>query len=120
MTGHLDVEKAARFSAEARTPPVVLRDRRPISPTTDVVMKAVEGADIVVGSKVSEDGRGVVVRLVNFKRDGQNVTIDLGAPLLGAWAALPDECEQTSLETNGSSVTVQVGPRCAKSLLLRW
>ncbi len=60
------------------------------------------------------------MRLVNFKRDEQNVTIDLGAPLLGAWAALPDEREQTSLETNGSSVTVLVGPRCAKSLLLRW
>ncbi len=120
MAGHLDLEKATRFSAEARTPPVVLRDRRPISPTTDVAFNVVEGADIVVGSKVSEDGRGVVVRLVNFKRDGQNVTIDLGAPLLGAWAVLPDEREQTSLETNGSSVTVLVGPRCAKSLLLRW
>jgi alpha-mannosidase len=120
MTGHLDVEKAARFSAEVRTPPVVLRDRRLISPTTGVVLKVVEGADIVVGSKVSEDGTGVVVRLVNFKRAGQNVTIDLATPLLGAWEVLPDEREQASLGTDGSSVTTLVGPRCAKSLLLRW
>jgi hypothetical protein len=120
MTGHIDVERAARFSAEVRTPPVVLRDRRLISPTTGVVLRVVEGADIVVGSKVSEDGTGVVVRLVNFKRHEQNVTIDLGAPLLGAWAVLPDEREQASLETDGSSVSTLVGPRCATSLLLKW
>jgi alpha-mannosidase len=120
MTGHLDVEKAVRFSAEVRTPPVVLRDRRPVSPTTAAILRVVEGADIVVGSKVSEDGTGVVVRLVNFKRHRQNVTIDLGAPLLGAWVARPDEREQALLETDGSSVTTVVGVRCAMSLLLKW
>jgi alpha-mannosidase len=120
MTGHLDVDRATRFSAEVRTPPVVLRDRRLISPTEDVVVKVLEGADIVVGSKVSEDGTGVVVRLLNFKRDPQNVTIDLGAPLRGAWSVLPDERQQASLETVGSSVTAVVGPRCTTSLLLKW
>ena len=31
MAGHLDVDDAMRFAAEARTPPVVLRDRVPIA-----------------------------------------------------------------------------------------
>ena len=120
MGGHLDVEKATRFSGEVRTPPVVLRDRKLIAPTNGAVLQVVEGADIVVGSKVSEDATGIVVRLVNFKRHGQNVTIDLGVPLRGAWTVLPDEREQASAEIDGSRVTTVVGPRCARSLLLRW
>ena len=120
MGGHLDVEKATRFSAVVRTPPVVLRDRKLIAPTNGAVLQVVEGADIVVGSKVSEDATGIVVRLVNFKRHGQNVTIDLGVPLRGAWTVLPDEREQASVEIDGSRVTTVVEPRYARSLLLKW
>ncbi len=51
MTGHLDVEKATRFAAEARTPPVVLRDRRPISPPTGVVFEGGRGRRYCCGLK---------------------------------------------------------------------
>jgi alpha-mannosidase len=120
MAGHLDVDEAMRFAAEVMTPPVVLRDRAPISPETGAVLEVLEGADIVAGSKISEDGTGIVVRLLNFKRRPQKVTIDLGIPLSGAWAVLPDEREQTALQTDGQRWTTVVGARCGESILLRW
>ena len=91
MPGHLDVARAMRFSTEVRTPPVVLRDRKPFSPPSGAVGQVLQGADLVVGSKVSEDGAGLVVRLLNFKSEDETVTIDLGRPLRGAWTVLPDE-----------------------------
>jgi alpha-mannosidase len=120
MPGHIDVNKAMRFSAEVRTPPVILRDRRPFSLPNGEVGRVLEGADVVVGSKVSEDGTGLVVRLLNFKSDDQRVTVDMGNPLRGAWTVLPDEREDAPIATDGSAVTISVGPRCTKSLLLKW
>jgi hypothetical protein len=79
-----------------------------------------EGADIVVGSKVSEDGAGIVVRLLNFKRDAQKVTIDLGRPVSGAWAVRPDEREREALEPDGPRLTTVVGARCGESILVKW
>jgi hypothetical protein len=120
MSGHLDVDEAMRFAAEVKTPPVVLRDRAPIAPDNGAVLQVLEGADIVAGAKVSEDGTGIVVRLLNFKRHAQTVTIDLGRPLRGAWAVRPDERERMALETDGPRVTTIVGARCGESMLLKW
>jgi hypothetical protein len=108
------------FAAEVRTPPVVLRDREAIVPENASVLKVLEGADIVVGSKVSEDGAGIVVRLLNFKRDAQKVTIDLGRPVSGAWAVRPDEREREALEPDGPRLTTVVGARCGESILVKW
>ena len=120
MPGHLDVTRAMRFSADVRTPPVALRDRRPFSPPKGEVGRVLEGSDLVVGSKVAEDGTGIVLRLLNFKPDEQRVTVDMGSTLRGAWTVLPDEREDAPVSTQGSTVTVKVGPRCTKSLLLKW
>ena len=120
MSGHLDVDEAMRFAAEVITPPVVLRDRARISPESGAVLEVLEGADIVLGSKISEDGTGIVVRLLNFKLHAQKVTIDLGIPLSGAWAVLPDERERTALQTDGQRLTTTVGARCGESILLKW
>ena len=120
MPGHLDVTRAMRFSAEVRTPPVALRDRRPFSPPKGEVGRVLEGSDLVVGSKVAEDGTGIVLRLLNFKPDDQRVTVDMGRTLRGAWTVLPDEREDAPVSTQGSTVTVTVGPRGTKSLLLKW
>ena len=120
MPGHLDVTRAMRFSAEVRTPPVALRDRRPFSPPKGEVGRVLEGSDLVVGSKVAEDGTGIVLRLLNFKPDDQRVTVDMGSTLRGAWTVLPDERVDAPVSTQGSTVTVTVGPRCTKSLLLKW
>lgn len=120
MPGHLDTTQAMRFSAEVRTPPVALRDRRQFSPSRGSVCQVLEGADLVVGSKVSEDGSGIVLRLLNFKGNDERVTIDLGRPLRGAWTVRPDEREEAPIETEGSMVTLGVGPRCTESVLLKW
>jgi alpha-mannosidase len=120
MPGHLDVEKAMRFSAEVSTPAVVLRDREPITPATGTIWEVLDGADIITGAKISEDGTGVVVRVFNFKRHDQSVTIDLGRPLRGAWSVLPDERDHAPLETVGTRLTTVVAPRGGKSLLLKW
>ena len=81
MTGHLNIDAAMRFSAEVRTPPVVLRDRSPVLPASGAVMKVLEGEDVIVGSKVAEDGAGVIVRLLNSTRQERKLTIDAGRPL---------------------------------------
>ncbi len=121
MPGHLDVTRAMRFSTEVRTPPVVLRDRRPFSPPSGAVAQVLEGADLIVGSKVSEDGTGMVLRLLNFKSDEDRVTIDLGRPLRGAWTVRPDEREERPRsQTDGSRVSIAVGPRGTRSLLVKW
>lgn len=120
MPGHLDAAEATRFSAEVTTPPVALRDRRPFSPPEGAVCRVLEGADLVVGSKLSEDGSGVVVRLLNRGSDEERVTIDVGRPLRGAWAVRPDEREEAPARADGPRATVEVGPRGTKSLLLRW
>jgi hypothetical protein len=120
MSGHLDVDDAMHFAADVRTPPVVLRDREAIVPESASVLKVLEGADIVVGSKVSEDGAGIVVRLLNFKREAQKVTIDLGRPVSGAWAVRPDEREREALEPDGPRLTTVVGVRCGESILVKW
>ena len=120
MSGHLDVDDAMHFAAEARTPLVVLRDREAIAAGDASVLKVLEGADIVVGSKVSEDGAGIVVRLLNFKRDAQRVTIDLGRPVTGAWAVRPDEREREALVPDGHRLTTVVDSRCGESILLKW
>ena len=41
------------------------------------------------------------MRLLNFKRDPQKVTIDLGRTVNGAWAVRPDEREREALEPDG-------------------
>jgi alpha-mannosidase len=120
MPGHLDAAHATRFSAEVRTPPVVLRDRRSFSPPHGAVCRVIEGSDLIVGSKVSEDGSGVVLRLLNGKSGEERLTIDLGRPLRGAWTVLPDERADAPVQTEGPTASLVVGPRCSKGLLLKW
>ena len=120
MAGHLDIDGAMRFSAEARTPPLVLRDRFPMVPASGSVMEVLEGEDVIVGSKVSEDGTGVVVRLLNSTRKARKLTIDVRRPLEGAWLVHPDERPSEELSAVASKVSTTVGPRCSRSLLLKW
>ena len=120
MAGHLDIDAAMRFSAEARTPPLVLRDRFPMVPASGSVMEVLEGEDVIVGSKVSEDGTGVVVRLLNSTRKARKLTIDVRRPLEGAWLVHPDERPSEELSAVASKVSTTVGPRCSRSLLLKW
>jgi alpha-mannosidase len=120
MTGHLNIDAAMRFSAEVRTPPVVLRDRSPVLPASGAVMKVLEGEDVIVGSKVAEDGAGVIVRLLNSTRQKRKLSIDAGRPLEGAWLVHPDERPSEELGTVASTVSTAVAPRCSASLLLKW
>jgi len=120
MTGHLDIDAAMRFSAEVRTPPVVLRDRSPVVPASGAVMKVLKGEDVIVGSKVAEDGAGVIVRLLNSTRETRQLAIDVGRPLEGAWLVHPDERPLEKLKTVVSTVSTAVASRCSASLLLKW
>jgi hypothetical protein len=120
MPGHLDIDAAMRFAAEARTPAVVLRDRAPVLPPSGAVMKVLEGEGVIVGSKVAEDGAGVIVRLLNSTRQERKLTIDAGRPLKGAWLVHPDERPSEQLKTATSTVSTAVAPRCSASLLLKW
>lgn len=118
MPGRLGLEEATRFAADVKTPPIVLRDRHAPGRPSEAVLSVVEGATAVVGCKVSEDGTGVVVRMANYDLRPQKVTIEAARQLDGAWALLPDERKQQPLALEGSRLTVEVAPRCTKSVLL--
>ncbi len=120
MSGRLDLEQATRFSAEVRTPPIVLRDRRSPERPSATVLSVLEGASAVVGCKVSEDGAGVVVRMANYDLRPRLVTIEAVRQPSGAWVLLPDERKQEALALAGPRLTVEVAPRCTKSVLLEW
>jgi hypothetical protein len=82
-----------------------------------------EGAEAIIGSKVAEDGEGVLVRLLNGRLDERRVTIDFARPLAGAHEVLPDEREAGLLAIDGehrSVVSTVLGPRCAKSVVVHW
>ena len=120
MPGHVDVDRAMRFAAEMRTPPVVLRDRAPLAPQSGAFLQVLEGADIVAGSKVSEDGTGIVVRLLNFKRHDQRVTIDLGSPLSGAVGGPARRARTDGSGNRRAEADNSRGTRCGESILLKW
>jgi alpha-mannosidase len=120
MRGRLDVGTASRFAAETFVPPVVLRDRRPGGRLTGTVIDVLEGAESVAGVKPSEDGSGVVVRLLNPHRGGQRVAIDFRRPLSAAAVLLPDERPAGELRTEGSLVRLEIGPWQTTSVLVRW
>ena len=94
MPGHLDVDKGDAVLGRSQDAASGIAGPRPFSPPKGEVGRVLEGADLVVGSKVSEDGTGIVLRLLNFKRDDQRVTVDMGSTLRGAWTVLPDERER--------------------------
>ena len=120
MPGHLDVVAATRFSSEVRTPPIVLRDRRSPVRAESSVLEVLEGGEIVIGTKVSEDGTGIVVRVLNFEPEARVVTIDFRRRLRGAWVVRPDEREEAALEFDGSSFSALVPPRSGRSILVKW
>jgi hypothetical protein len=84
------------------------------------VLSVLEGAGAVVGCKVSEDGTGVVVRMANYDLRPQRVTIETMRQPASAWALLPDERKKHALTLAGHRLTVEVAPRCTKSVLLEW
>lgn len=118
--GPINLREAARFAAEAQTPAVVLRDRRPIGAHVAPLVRVVQGEEYVNGVKISEDETGVVVRLLNFEASEATVSIDAGRGLSSAVEVAPDERPLRRLETDGPAVTVQLAGREAKSLLLHW
>ncbi|HXW82308.1 MAG TPA: hypothetical protein VEJ84_22615 [Acidimicrobiales bacterium] len=120
MPGHLDVAAAMRFSSEVRTPAVVLRDRRPPLGEGSSVLDVLEGGEMVLGTKISEDGSGIVVRVLNFEREERAVTIDVGRRLRGVWTVRPDESEEAPLEFDGSRFSAPVAPRAGRSILVKW
>lgn len=118
--GHVDVERATQFAAEARTPPIVLRDRRLRSDMKGQMVDVREGRAVIVGMKVAEDGEGLVIRLLNPLEHDEPVTLDLGRPLRSAYRVLPDERESVPLRLEGRTVSTVIAGRQPASLAVRW
>lgn len=118
LLGRLELEEATRFSAEVRTPPIVLRDRRAPARQRGSVLSVLEGSSAVVGCKVSEDGAGVVLRMANYDVQPRQVTVEMLDQPLGAWVLLPDERKHEAVPLAGSRLRVEVPPRCTKSILV--
>ncbi len=116
--GHLNPEWATRFAAEATAVPVVLRDRTGPLGQGESILKVLEGAEVVVGAKPSEDCAGVVVRMVNFDLAPRTVTLEAPRVLRGTWDLLPDERRRAPLRHEGSRLSIEIAARRARSLVL--
>jgi alpha-mannosidase len=118
--GRLDVAAAARFAAEVRTPPLVLRDRIATGADRGQVIDIVEGAEAIVGCKPAENGTGIVLRFLNQRDSQQVVSVDLGRPVRHAHEVLPDERHASAVTVDGHRVSVIVDARQSSSVLIQW
>jgi alpha-mannosidase len=118
MPGALSPQLATRFASEVRSVPIVLRDRTAPAGERGSVLRVVEGAEVVAGAKPSEDGAGIVVRMVNFDLRARTVSLEALRPPAAAWDLLPDERRLGPLRLDGPRLSVEVAARNTRSVLL--
>ncbi|MGH2532313.1 MAG: glycosyl hydrolase-related protein [Thermomicrobiales bacterium] len=101
--GPCDDVAAARFGAEAATPPIVLRDYLRTGAPTGRFLDVPAAAPVLVTAKPAEDGDGIIVRVQNVSAEEHSV------PLRFLAAAPASACLTSPLEVNGDALPVDDG-----------
>jgi hypothetical protein len=123
LTTHADAcddGAAARFAAEAATPPIVLRDYVPRGPRAARLL-TVDDPEIEVTAKPAENGDGIVLRVLDL--DGSERTVELvfeAVVPVSAVRVSPVEEDQEPLELTRNTVRVQLRGRTVTSLRVRF
>jgi len=119
-SGACDDGAAARFGAEAVTPPVVLRDYIRRGASSGRFITIPEDAGILLTTKPAQDGDGLILRLQNLRSTAQEVPlrVEVGR-LAAAHRTSPLEIDGDQLEIHGAELKVPVGARAIQSVRIR-
>ncbi len=105
--GPHDEVGAARWGAEQFAVPIVMRDRLRSGPEEARLLSLADGDDALVSAKPAEDGRGIILRVENLRRDAQTVRVHIhAAPLTEAILTTPIEDDVRPLEVDGDAVVI--------------
>ncbi len=116
--GPCDDAAAARFAAEAATPPLVLRDwLRRGEQSGQFVSVEDDGAELTL--KPAEDGDGIVLRLHDQHGEARNVTLRFATAPASVQVTSPLEEDGDPVSVDGGAVTVALGARALVSLRIR-
>jgi hypothetical protein len=118
--GPCDDGAAARFGAEAATPPIVLRDYVRRGSESGRFISIPEDAGVLLTAKPADDGDGIILRLRNLRPDDRAVPLEFAA-------AQPASAHHTSalevdgdpLEVDGHTIRVPLGARAVQSVRVR-
>ena len=117
--GPCDDAAAARFAAEAATPPLVVRDWiRKGEPAGQFLALDDDGVELT--TKPAEDGDGVVVRLHDQRGAAREVALRFASPPSSAAVVGPLEDGGRELAVDGGAVAVPVGARELVSVRVRF
>ncbi len=119
--GQCDDSAAARFAAEAATPPLILRDYVRHGDASGSLLVFPEDAGLLVSAKPAEDGDGLVVRLQDMRGVPSVVPVcfTLGNPT-SACLTSPVEVDGEALAIEGGMIRVPLGRRVVQSLRVRF
>jgi alpha-mannosidase len=119
--GAADDAAAARFAAEAVTPPIVLRDRLRLKNVSGQFLSIPEDAGVLLTAKPAEDGEGIVVRIQNLRQESMTVplTFETLKPV-SAHATSPIENDLEALAVKDAEVKVPLKPREIVSVKIRF
>jgi len=119
--GSGDDVQAARFAAEAVTPPIVLRDRLRRGQPSGRFITLPEDAGVLLTAKPAEDGRGIVLRLQNLRPAPQLIPIKLeAAKPISAHFTSPLEVDEEPLEIAGNVINVALGSLALRSVRVKF
>jgi alpha-mannosidase len=119
--GTVDDVAAARFGAEAATPPVVLRDYLRTGPETGRFLEVPAEAPVLVTAKPADDGDGVVVRVQNLTGEERTVPLRfVAAAPQGAVLTSSVEVDGAALAVGEGAVGVPVGGLAVQSVRVRF
>ena len=115
--GPIDEVRAARWGTEQFAEPIVLRDRFPRGETTGRFLSVPDGVDVLVGCKPADDGRGLVLRVENLRREAQEARVDVHAgQVVSATLVSPMETGGEPLAVEGGTVRVPLRPRALETV----
>ena len=119
--GPCDNTAAARFGAEAATPPIVMRDERRFRDPTGRFIEVLESAEVLMTAKPAEDGEGVILRLQNLRPADQVVPLKfVAASPTSIRYSSPLESDGDPLDVRDDAVRVPLGSLAVQSLRVQW
>ncbi|WP_028058737.1 glycoside hydrolase family 38 N-terminal domain-containing protein [Candidatus Solirubrobacter pratensis] len=116
--GACDDAAAARFAAEAATPPLVLRDWLRRGDERGGFLE-LDGDGVELALKPAEDGDGIVARLHDQRGEARVVRLSFATPPASVHLTSPLEHDGESLELRDGAVAVLLGARALVSLRVR-
>lgn len=120
-SGPVNDVAAARFAAEAVTPPIVLRDRIRQGDSSGQFLTIPDDAGVLATPKPAEDGDGIVIRIQNLRPESTSVPLTFRSlQPVSACVTSPLEVDAESLAIIDNTVKAPLQPRGITSVRVRF